>query len=461
MIINGTPENDNLAGTANDDTIAGLNGDDLLEAGVGNDILNGGNGDDSLTGGDGNDTLNGGNGDNVIDGGNGNDLISFGAGENIVDGGEGIDTLDLNFPNLTEDFVFTYNIFAEPSTTEGGILDGTTVESVERVNVTSGSGNDLIDIASASVGSSIAGGAGDDALIGGLGDDSIEGEAGNDTFFGAAGNDVITGGEGNDAAVFLGSAENYEVVIGENLVAVTGGFDDTPTEEDVEEETEAETEAPESFTDILSEVEIILFEDGEVIVETGEFIFFDPEADDNGEIPLVTEGTDEEIDSLVTSDDEIDVDGIPVYQFLRTDTQTQFYTTEEIERDTILETLPQYELEGISFIGAPNEDPLTGTSPVYRFFNTSTGIHLYTVDENERAFVEENLDNYTAEGTPYYGYDTQVEGTVPLYRFYNAGLDAHFYTPNTEERDFFIESPDYVAEGGDGIAFYVEPASEV
>lgn len=454
MIINGTPENDNLAGTANDDTIAGLNGDDLLEAGAGNDILNGGNGNDSLTGGEGNDTLNGGNGNNVLDGGNGDDLISFGAGENIVSGGEGIDTLDLNFANLTEDFIFTYNIFAEPSTTEGGILNGTTVESVEQVNVASGSGNDLVDIATASVGSSIAGGAGDDALIGGLGDDSIEGEAGNDTFFGGVGNDVLTGGEGNDAAVFLGSASNYEVIIGENLVAVTGGFDDTPTDEDTDD---GETEALESFTDVLSEVEVILFENGEFVIETGEFI----PSGDSEEIPIITEGTDEEITSLATPDNQTDVDGIPVYQFLRTDTQTQFYTTEELERDTILETLPQYELEGISFIGAPNVDPLTGTSPVYRFFNTSTGIHLYTADENERAFVEENLANYTAEGTPYYGYDTQVEGTVPLYRFYNAGLDAHFYTPNADERDFFIESPDYVAEGGDGIAFYVEPAPEV
>ena len=160
-----------------------------------------------------------------------------------------------------------------------------------------------------------------------------------------------------------------------------------------------------------------------------------------------------------------DTTGIPVYRFLRTDTQTQFYTTSEVERDTILNTLPQYELEGVSFVGAPNGengDPLTGTSPVYRFFNNSTGIHLYTADENERAFVENNLDNYTPEGTPYYGYDTQVEGTIPLYRFYNEGLDAHFYTPNADERDFFISSPDYEPEGGgDGIAFYVEPASEL
>ena len=160
-----------------------------------------------------------------------------------------------------------------------------------------------------------------------------------------------------------------------------------------------------------------------------------------------------------TGDSDITGDGIPVYRFFRTDTQTQFYTTSEAERDVVLDTLPQYDLEGISFVGAPNVDPLTGTSPVYRFFNSDTGIHLYTADVNEAAFVDENLSNYTLEGTPYYGYDTPVEGTVPLYRFYNADLDAHFYTPNAQERDFYAESPDYEPEGGgDGIAFYVEPA---
>ena len=162
--------------------------------------------------------------------------------------------------------------------------------------------------------------------------------------------------------------------------------------------------------------------------------------------------------------DALDGDGVPVYQFIRTDTQTQFYTTSEVERDIVIENLPNYELKGISFTGAsvPEEDDLMSKIPVYRFFNTSTGIHLYTADEAERAFVEENLDNFVFEGTPYYGYDTQIEGTVPLYRFYNEELDAHFYTLSTEERDAFIASANFEPEGdSDGIAFYVEPASEV
>ena len=174
-------------------------------------------------------------------------------------------------------------------------------------------------------------------------------------------------------------------------------------------------------------------------------------------------GAPEDLESEIGSGGGNAGDGVDVYRFFRTDTQTQFYTTSEVERDSILNNLPQYELDGVSFVGAPPVDPLTGTSPVYRFFNQDTGVHLYTADENERTSVEQNLNNYVLEGTPYYGYDTQVEGTVPLYRFYNEGLDAHFYTSNAEERDFFLNSPNYVPEGGgDGIAFYVEPpASEL
>ena len=162
---------------------------------------------------------------------------------------------------------------------------------------------------------------------------------------------------------------------------------------------------------------------------------------------------------------EQEEDEVPVYKFLRTDTQTQFYTTSETERDVIRATLPQYELEGLSFVGVTPptaEEDITGLTPVYRFFNQDTGIHLYTADENEKNFVEENLDNFVFEGTPYYAFETQQEGTIPLYRFYNQELDAHFYTPSAEERDTFMASADFEPEGSDdGIAFYVEPSPEL
>jgi hypothetical protein len=165
-----------------------------------------------------------------------------------------------------------------------------------------------------------------------------------------------------------------------------------------------------------------------------------------------------------TDDDSSSESGEVVYKFFRTDAQTEFYTTDEAERDNIQANLPQYEYRGESFVGAPPESDgdITGVAPVYRFFNSNTGVHLYTSSEAERDYVTNNLTNYSSEGVAYYGYETQEEGTVPLYRLYNPSLDAHFYTPSVEEKDAFLETSNYQLEGNqDGIAFYVEPADIV
>ena len=155
--------------------------------------------------------------------------------------------------------------------------------------------------------------------------------------------------------------------------------------------------------------------------------------------------------------------GDTVYRFLETEAQTQFYTTSTQERDVVIDTLPNYTYEGESFIGAPNPDEtdISGVIPVYRFFNTSTGVHLYTASEVERDSVRDNLPNYEFEGISYYGYETEVDGSVPLYRFYNQDLDAHFYTPSTAERDEFLDDSAYTLEGESGIAYYVNPVGEI
>lgn len=173
--------------------------------------------------------------------------------------------------------------------------------------------------------------------------------------------------------------------------------------------------------------------------------------------------------SQTSTEDETDGEpilnqGDTVYRFLETEAQTQFYTTSEEERDTILEDLPQYQYQGESFVGAPNPDAteITGVIPVYRFFNTNTGVHLYTTSEEEQDFITENLPHYDSEGISYYGYESEVEGSVPLYRFYNASLDAHFYTPSTAERDEFLADTSYQLEGEEeGIAYYVNPVGDI
>ena len=153
-----------------------------------------------------------------------------------------------------------------------------------------------------------------------------------------------------------------------------------------------------------------------------------------------------------------------VFRFFRPDIGVHFYTSDVVERDSVIENLPAFDFEGPSFVAAPEpeegEEPLDGVEPVYRFLNNNTGVHVYTISELERDAILE-LPNYTAEGIAYYGYETEQEGTTPLYRFYNPEVDAHFYTPNVAERDFVNETlPNYQPEGENGTAYYVLPLDD-
>ena len=104
-------------------------------------------------------------------------------------------------------------------------------------------------------------------------------------------------------------------------------------------------------------------------------------------------------------------------------------------------------------------DPLSGEAEdVYRFFNMMTGVHLYTTDETERDSIIENSPDFTFEGTAFSAYETEVEGTIPVYRFFNTVTGGHFYTPSAEERDSVEELSDYESEG---IAYYAFPIEDV
>ena len=140
-----------------------------------------------------------------------------------------------------------------------------------------------------------------------------------------------------------------------------------------------------------------------------------------------------------------------IYRFFNSTTGVHFYTANEIERDVVIDNLPEFNFEGASYLGV---DPLTGQiepSPVYRFFNRDTGVHLYTISEVERDVVTE-LDNFSFDGEVFFAYGVEIEGTIPIYRFFNSTTGAHFYTPSVIERDAVIDNlPDFQSEG---IAYY-------
>lgn len=54
---------------------------------------------------------------------------------------------------------------------------------------------------------------------------------------------------------------------------------------------------------------------------------------------------------------------------------------------------------------AENRTVPSGAKPVYRFYNTVAGGHFFTISEEEKNYVQENLPQYQYEGIGFYAYD--------------------------------------------------------
>jgi hypothetical protein len=91
-VVNGTPGDDRLAGSAAPDLLRGLEGNDTLDGGDGTDCVLGGPGDDTLAGGTGNDLLRGDAGADRYDAGPGDDEVYARDGAaDVIDCGAGTD----------------------------------------------------------------------------------------------------------------------------------------------------------------------------------------------------------------------------------------------------------------------------------------------------------------------------------------------------------------------------------
>jgi Ca2+-binding RTX toxin-like protein len=113
-----------------------------VTGGSGNDNLQAVEGNDVLTGNGGNDHLQGQGGDDRLDGGTGNDQLDAGRGLDWLDGGAGDDLAIVD--RATETRSVSFSTVAAASTTGHTLVDGTHVRNVERVSLTTGSGNDVI-----------------------------------------------------------------------------------------------------------------------------------------------------------------------------------------------------------------------------------------------------------------------------------------------------------------------------
>jgi Ca2+-binding RTX toxin-like protein len=318
-VLTGGDGTDKLLGGSGNDKLDGGKGNDVIDAGAGKDTLIGGAGTDSMTGGDGDDyyyvdnvgdtvtesnknvttggkdtveatsnytlganienlvlkdalgkgtngtgndgnnAITGSEGDNVLDGMAGNDKLNAGGGDDTLDGGLGMDTLtggdgsDLYLMNNLEDKIIETAQNGDQDQIVATVsYDLSQADNVEMLTLsgakaTDGTGNELDNLIQEE-----ADGTTDNNLNGGDGNDTINGEGGNDTLEGGAGDDEIDGGDGEDTATFNGNQDDdYQVTV--NI--------DTDVPQIIVKFIGNDPSADEG-TDILSNVEILQFSDG-------------------------------------------------------------------------------------------------------------------------------------------------------------------------------------------------------
>ncbi len=149
----------------------------------------------SITGGSGDDYLAGDVYSDTLVGGIGRDTLEGGAGSDSINGGDGVDLWVADYSAGTTDINVELSATATTNEMLGGVKDAK-IYGVERLDFSSGSGDDTLS-------------AGVWAY-----DDSIWSNGGNDTInVGAGGSDYVDGGDGLDVGVFDWSASTSDISV--------------------------------------------------------------------------------------------------------------------------------------------------------------------------------------------------------------------------------------------------------
>jgi len=147
-------------------------------------------------------------------------------------------------------------------------------------------------------------------------------------------------------------------------------------------------------------------------------------------------------------------ESVRFYRLLDSDSGDHFYTIDKNEMaSAVANGYISEGVEGYIYAGSG----VSGTSPLYRFWNSVAGSHFYTTSVTEKDGLLGMPSVWTYEGIEGYIYTVQISGTSPLYRFWNSVDSSHFYTTSVTERDKLLGMPSvWTYEGIEG---YVKLAS--
>ena len=313
----------------------------------------------------------------------------------------------------------------------------------------------------------------DDYLTGGFGTEGLFSYGGQDTLEGNSGDDIyfVDVEKSNGSKIYDVNGQDYLIVAkSENLQNLSEDlfFDPyfdlrSPT---IYEDSQIELYFPVAGTIGLDKIDnhlvIDINRDGLAELENDVTIFDFFDGSGRATVRAVEEinnlGSYDIIEFFVNSAQEQlkdeDFGENTIYRFYDANSGVHFYTSDKNERNYVYDRLDNYTYEGASYTGIDPSAEIESFA-VYRFYNQDSGTHLYTIDENEKNVVRQELDNYSYEGEAFFAYNFQVEGSIPVYRFYNSNTGSHFYTPSAIERDVVIEELSNLQS--EGIAYYALP----
>ncbi|BAZ45838.1 peptidase S1 and S6 chymotrypsin/Hap [Chondrocystis sp. NIES-4102] len=174
--------------------------------------------------------------------------------------------------------------------------------------------------------------------------------------------------------------------------------------------------------------------------------------------------------SLVEADVAPYLQTTTVHRFYQYQRGTHLYTSDTNEINIVRQRSERGELnynyEEAKFnVLSSNKDAVTGadipgTEEVYRFFNRDTGAHLYTMDENEKNVIETQFKNYNYEGVKFYAFKEDPISlgidAMPVVRMLNTQSGSHLFTIDQNEVSYIENNlPNFNKEANGGVAFYV------
>jgi len=152
---------------------------------------------------------------------------------------------------------------------------------------------------------------------------------------------------------------------------------------------------------------------------------------------------------------------VPVYRFWSPLTSSHFYTINEAERSSLIDNYPEaWIYEGVAYQTQPTAGS-TGARPVYRFWSPLASGHFYTINEAEKQSIINTYPSsvWTYEDVAFYAFapGEQPAGALPVYRFWSPLVSHHFYTIDEAEKQLVIDTYPLEVWTYEGIAWYAFP----